>query len=168
MRFDDLYERTIDQMYGYVAARIPAEHVEDTVAEIYIAAHGSLPTFEDRGEGALEAWLFGIARNVIASGYRQRRRRPPPLELAAAAPLYAEGPTPEQHLTRHERSQHLRQQVAKLSPRRREVIELRYFAGLTNKQIARTLELDERTIASHLTRALRDLHTLLTEEEPHA
>jgi DNA-directed RNA polymerase specialized sigma24 family protein len=44
-----------------------------------------------------------------------------------------------------------------LSPRRQEVVTLRFYGGLRNREIARVLGLDERTVAAHLCRAIQDL-----------
>jgi DNA-directed RNA polymerase specialized sigma24 family protein len=54
--------------------------------------------------------------------------------------------------------------------RRREIVALRYFGGLRNQEIAAVLGLGERTVAAHLSRALRDLHAAYQriEEESHA
>ena len=72
-----------------------------------------------------------------------------------------------------ERFARLRGLMARLSPRRQEIVTLRFFGELPNREIARVLGLDERTVASHLCRALDDLERLLTqpdtqEETPHA
>jgi RNA polymerase sigma factor (sigma-70 family) len=53
----------------------------------------------------------------------------------------------------------MRALVATLSPRRQEIVTLKFFAGLRNREIADVLELDERTVASHLSRGLQDLQT---------
>ncbi|HET7078316.1 MAG TPA: sigma-70 region 4 domain-containing protein, partial [Chloroflexia bacterium] len=55
--------------------------------------------------------------------------------------------------------------IATLSPRRREVITLKFFGGLQNREIAAVLGLDERTVASHLCRALEDLYARYTRLE---
>jgi RNA polymerase sigma-70 factor (ECF subfamily) len=47
--------------------------------------------------------------------------------------------------------------IASLSPRRRDIVTLRFFGGLRNREIAAILNLDERSVASHLSRALDDL-----------
>jgi RNA polymerase sigma-70 factor, ECF subfamily len=53
-----------------------------------------------------------------------------------------------------------------LPPRRRDILLLKFFGGLRNQEIARMLNLDERTVASHLSRALDDLRRLYEPEEP--
>ena len=50
-------------------------------------------------------------------------------------------------------------------PRRREIVLLRFASGLRNQEIARVLNLDERTVASHLCRALEDLQQQYQREE---
>jgi RNA polymerase sigma factor (sigma-70 family) len=72
-------------------------------------------------------------------------------------------------LIRQERFDILRRMIDTLPPRRQEVITLRFFGGLRNQEIAAMLDLDERTVASHLARALSDLNrryrALLVEPE---
>jgi RNA polymerase sigma-70 factor (ECF subfamily) len=55
--------------------------------------------------------------------------------------------------------------IEELSPRKQEVVLLRYFGGLQNKEIAAVLDLDERTISAHLSRALSELQEKL-EKDP--
>jgi RNA polymerase sigma factor (sigma-70 family) len=71
--------------------------------------------------------------------------------------LTSHTPSPEEILTQEEAFQHMRALIATLSPRRQEIITLKFFGGLRNGEIADILELDERTVASHLSRGLRDL-----------
>jgi len=51
----------------------------------------------------------------------------------------------------------LHHQLRALTPRRQEIVALRFFGGLRNREIAAVLDLDERTVAAHLARGLADL-----------
>ena len=53
--------------------------------------------------------------------------------------------------------------IGSLSPRRQEIVTLKFFGDLRNTEIAQVLGLDERTVASHLCRGLADLHRLYKE-----
>jgi RNA polymerase sigma factor (sigma-70 family) len=64
-----------------------------------------------------------------------------------------------------EQAFHIRQMIALLPIKRQEVVILKFFGGLRNKEIAAVLDLDERTVASHLSRALTDLKRLLVTED---
>ena len=73
-------------------------------------------------------------------------------------------PLPEDELLRREEHESLLALVQKLPQRRQEIITLRFFGELHNREIAGILNLDEHTVASHLCRGLRDLHRLWLEE----
>ncbi|HSG46119.1 MAG TPA: sigma-70 region 4 domain-containing protein, partial [Anaerolineales bacterium] len=57
--------------------------------------------------------------------------------------------------------------VGKLSARKQEVVLLRYFGGLQNREIAAVLDLDERTISAHLSRALSELQDKVDQDTEH-
>lgn len=167
--FRSLYQAWVQRVYAYVAYRVPTQaDAEDVTAHIFMQVVKTLARFEYRGEGSFAAWLFRIARNTVINHSARTTRAALSLddisEIAGDDDLL-----PEQALTRKERFIRLYSVIGKLSPRRQEVVRLRYFAGLRNQEIAQVLGLDERTVAAHLTRALADLQTLLTdeiEEEP--
>lgn len=162
--FRPLYEHYFPRVYGYVASRVGnQQEAEDITATVFLKAIEGLSTFEYRGPGAFAAWLFRIAVHGISESYRSEARRPavPFAELPDV-----EGPEllPDEAFTQKEQALRLSQALARLSPRRQEVISLRFFGGLRNHEIAAVLDLDERTVASHLCRALEDLKQLYEQE----
>src|SRR5438309_2277905 len=92
--------------------------------------------------------------SVITFGEPEQRRHPtnPPLTSDEMPSLPATTLLPEDDMVRKETFAHLRGLLDTLSPRRQEVITLRFFGGLQNSEIAEVLGLDERTVASHLCR----------------
>lgn len=66
---------------------------------------------------------------------------------------------PGDALARKELLARLRRLIGTLSPRQQEIVTLRFFGGLRNKEIAAILDLDERTVAAHLCRGVRKLKT---------
>ncbi|MDX1995523.1 MAG: RNA polymerase sigma factor [bacterium] len=157
--FRVLYQHYFPRVYAYVAYRVnTAQDAEDLTAEIFLRVVVNLAQFEQRGEGAFAAWLFSIARHRLMDEYRRRRQILQTVSLDDLPEINGEeGDSPDALLLRKERFVRLRQMIATLSPRRQEVITLRFFAELRNQEIAEVLGLDERTVASHLTRALEDL-----------
>ena len=75
--------------------------------------------------------------------------------------------TPELQTLQRELREDLLGLVGNLSTRKREVVLLRYFGGLQNKEIAAVLDLDERTISAYLSRALSELQKELNQETKH-
>lgn len=156
--FRQIYRHYFPRIFAYVAYRVGSEEdTEDLVAEIFTSMLEGLGRFEYRGEGAFTAWLFRIAHNRVAIFYRQRKGQLAPVSLDALPDLQSDTPAPDERLIQKERLARLRDYITTLSPRRQEIITLRFFGELKNKDIAEVLGIDERTVASHLCRAIEDL-----------
>jgi RNA polymerase sigma-70 factor (ECF subfamily) len=163
--FRELYNHYFPRVYAYVSYRVGrARDSEDIVADTFLAALDNLNAFEWRGEGSFAAWLFRIARNRVSDFYRRGRGSEETIPLDDLPDLASSALLPADAVARKEKFAYLRRLIGTLSPRRQEVITLRFFGGLRNKQIAALLELDERTVASHLCRGLRDLHRKYVDE----
>jgi RNA polymerase sigma-70 factor (ECF subfamily) len=170
--FVHLYDHYFPRVHDYVRYRVSdRQDAEDVIAEVFLKALRELPRFEWHHRNSFAAWLFRIAHNLIVDYYRGRERdevvpaSPEHLSDAAlqdAVPLSSRVLQPEQALARQETFHRMRALVSTLSPRRQEVVILCFFGGLRNKEIAHVLDLDERTIASHLSRGLQDLRDRYT------
>lgn len=155
--FGRLYDAYLPRVYAYVGYRVPPEDTEDIVAETFVKMARGLRRFRWRGPGSFSAWLFRIAHNEIAGYYRQRGRGSEAVALDTANDVGGDDPPPDGLAEATERATLIRRLVASLPPRRQEVILLRFFGSLSNREIAVILDLDERTVASNLSRALDDL-----------
>jgi len=177
--FVHLYDHYFPRIHAYVRYRVHGQQdAEDIIAEVFLKAMRRIRSFKWRHENSFAAWLFRIAHNRIVDYYR-RRGQVEIVEMAlnpgesasgngskSAAALTSCALRPEEALTQQETFQQMRSLIETLSPRRREVITLRFFGGLRNKEIASILDLDERTIASHLSRGLRDLRARYAAQTP--
>lgn len=156
--FRKLYRHYFPRVYAYVAHRVGREaDAEDVTSGIFMKVVESVGSFEYRGVGSFSAWLFRIAYNEVQQFYRDTRRVPTDVPLQDTPSLTSRSKTPDEALQAKEQYLRLQEMVETLSPRRREVISLRFFAGLRNQEIAEILDLDERSVASHLSRGLSDL-----------
>lgn len=163
--FRELYRTYFPRIAGYVAYRVAHRHDrEDVVSEIFLKALDYLPRFEYRGKGSFSAWLFRIAHNTVSSYHTDNTPHAsegdenPLLEhLSSTSEAFL---PPEQIITRHEAFAQLHQHLRALPPQRQKVITLRFFGDLSNQEIAEILNLDARTVASHLSRGLADLYRL--------
>lgn len=165
--FAELYDRYLPRVYAYVAYRVPhTQDVEDLVSESFFRAIRGQPQFEPQHEGAFAAWLFRIAHNLVVDFYRRGATQATPLSLDQLPELHSANPTPEDLVSQEELFVRLRRLIAQLPARRQEIITLKFFGQLRNQAIADILGLDERTVASHLCRGLRDLHQYF-DTEPH-
>lgn len=147
--FEALYRESRDDVYAYVAGllRDPSAAEEVTSQAFERAWRKRRQLDPERGSG--RAWLFGIARNAALDELRRRKRQagPPPESHAAADDPAAEGV----------RRAALRQAIASLGGRDRELVALKYFAGLSNAEIAKLIGTSESNAGTRLHRAVEKL-----------
>lgn len=163
--FQELYDYFFPKIYAYIGYRIDrVEDVEDLVAETFLKVVTNLVAFQWRGNGSFGAWLFRIAHNLVSNFYRQCKQSDNLISLEEMPKLEASAPLPEDITLQKEKAVFLKKLIRNLSERRQEIIILKFFGCLRNNEIAEILELDERTVASHLCRGLDDLHRLYMEQ----
>jgi RNA polymerase sigma factor (sigma-70 family) len=107
----------------------------------------------DHGRGTPRAWLFAIARNAALDELRRRRRQPQG-ELPADLP---DGEDSEATLEQIARRATLRDALAALPLREREVVLLKFHGQLSNSELARALGISESNAGTRLHRALTRL-----------
>lgn len=163
--FRALYQHYFPRVFAYTAYRIGrSQDTEDVVAETFALVIEKIAQFEYRGDGSFAAWLFRIAHSRVQQFYRQHRTAREPLALDDLPEIESRLPSPDQIVSDKERFAELRRTILMLSPRKQEVVTLRFFGELRNQEIAAVLGLDERTVASHLCRAVADLQRLYRSE----
>ena len=163
--FRELYNHYFPRVYAYVSYRVGrVQDTEDLVADTFLRVVERLDEFRGRGEGSFTAWLFRIAHNLVSDFYRRGRGSEEPAPLEELPELEASTLLPADAVLQKEKFAYLRRLIGTLSPRRQEIITLKFFGGLRNKEIAALLGLDERTVASHLCRGVKDLHRQYVDE----
>ncbi len=163
--FQALYDLYIERVYGYVAARVDdRKDAEDIVSTVFLSVVRGLGQVRNQRNTSFAAWLFTIARNAVHDFYRRNNKAVVPLE-ALQETQAADDLPPDVLVAQIETAHELRCLIADLPERRREIILLKFFSGLRNQEIASVLDLDERTVASHLSRALKDLYQRYQESE---
>lgn len=141
-------------MFAYVQSllRHPAL-AEDVTAQAFERALRKRRSF-DPERGSARGWLFSIARNAALDELRRQRRRGlAPLDERLAD----DGPSVEERADTALRRVALRRALATLAPRERELIALKFFAGLDNGEIAGVLGVTDSNAGTLLHRAVRKL-----------
>jgi RNA polymerase sigma-70 factor (ECF subfamily) len=161
LRFDELYRSSRDDVYAFVAGllRDPAA-AEEVTAAAFERAYRKRSRF-DRRRGEPRAWLFGIARNAALDELRRRGRQ---VELSAD-PEDLETAGAEESAEQSERRLAISAALGALAPRERELISLKFFAGLSNAEIGAVVGVSESNAGTRLHRAVTKLREALDGAE---
>lgn len=154
--WDALYEEQLPRVYNFFRYRLGDDSAaEDLTAATFEKAWRARARYR-RSQGAFTTWLFAIARNVAIDYYRRRHER---LPLDAAALPIAFGRPAEEAAQRQDEMERLETLLAQLPERERELIALKYGAGLTNRAIAKLTALTESNVGTILHRTVQRLRT---------
>jgi len=152
-RFEALYRSSREDVYAYVATLLhDSAAAEDVTALAFERAYRRRRTF-DRRRGEERAWLFGIARNAALDELRRRRR----LAALVTDPEDVESAGPEDAADVALRRTTVRTALAALPARDRELIALKFHAGLSNAEVARVLGVSESNAGTMLHRTIEKL-----------
>jgi RNA polymerase sigma-70 factor (ECF subfamily) len=158
-RFEALYRSSRDDVYAYVATLLrDRSAAEDVTAQAFERAYRRQRTF-DRRRGEERAWLFGIARNAALDELRRRKR----IAALVAEPEDAEAAGPDDGAEVALRRTAVRAALAGLGARERELIALKFHAGLSNAEIAKVLGVSESNAGTLLYRAMEKLRKACDE-----
>jgi RNA polymerase sigma-70 factor (ECF subfamily) len=156
-----LYNRYSRVAFG-LALRIlsSAEHAEDVVQEAFWRVWNRAATFQS-GSGQFAPWLFGIVRNLCIDELRRRQSRPSQLASATDEQLLLAIPDTQpaiEALTwEAERRRLITSALDELPPDQRQVIELAFFGGLSQREIADKLNNPLGTVKTRVRLALQKL-----------
>jgi len=171
-----LYDRYGHVLYA-VAYRIVGERAdaEEVVVDAFAQAWRDAPRFEP-ARGSVAGWLTMIVRSRALDLVRARSRRHRITTTAAAArpdaPLAmgARQPDPTVGMDHAERRREVREALAALSAPQREAIELAYYEGLSQSEIAERLQEPLGTIKTRIRLGMQKLRDALRpfyfEREP--
>lgn len=151
--WDALYAEQLPRVYNYLRYRVGNDAVaEDLTSMTFIKAWQARGRYQ-RNLASFSTWLFVIARNLATDHFR-RQRPHAPLEAAEHLPS---GSTPADEHERRAGLARLADLLAELSDRERDLLALKYGAGLTNRAIARHLGLSESNVGTIVHRTIETL-----------
>ncbi len=153
--FGDLYEIHFDGIYNFVYYRVGNRHdAEDLTARVFFKAMQHLRTYEYKGV-PFSAWLYRIARNLLANWFRDTSRR---------QFVSLEGNLRDKAIKRPEVVTELAEDkasllaaVRRLPPERQELLIFKYVQRLSNREIGQIMGRSEGAIKSLYYRTLVSL-----------
>ena len=158
--FEELYSRYARSVLGLALRRLGDRgRAEDSVQEVFAAVWRSAATY-DRRRGPGGAWLYTIARNAIVDAHRRRPAPtvPEPPELAST------DPTPDEEAEASWNAWRVHRALEILPEKERAVIDLAYFSGLSQSEIAEFLDVPLGTVKTRTRSGLARLADALEGE----
>jgi RNA polymerase sigma-70 factor (ECF subfamily) len=157
--FEALYRTSADAVYAYTASLLrDRSAAEEVTAAAFERAFRKQRSFDPR-RGTQRAWLFGIARNAALDELRRRKRS----AALTADPADVDAAPAEDAADAALRRAALRTAVATLPPRERELIALKFHAGLDNAELAAVLGVSVSNAGTLLHRAVQKLRKAIDE-----
>ena len=157
VEFEELYRSCASDLYGYVASIVrDRAAAEDVTALAFERAYRRRALFDLR-RGTPRSWLFAIARNAALDELRRRRRGGQLVGDVADERAEEALEALESDAEFAERRLLVRDGLAALDPRDREVILLKFLGRLSNAELARVLRCSESNAGTRLHRAIERL-----------
>ncbi len=156
--FGTIFDTYHAPVYRFVASRVgrPSD-AEDLTQLVFVKALEALPRYAARGV-PFGGWLFRLARNTVIDHVRTRREY---VELEAATHRATEDAGPEAVAALRDDLDAVARALEKLTEDQREVIALRFFAGLSAREAAEAMGRQEGTIRGLQFRAIGALRRSL-------
>jgi len=145
--FLGLYDRYLAPIYRYLACRVgDPKDAEDLTAQVFLTAFERFAQY--RGQGKFAAWLFTIARNKSIDFFRAHRRELPLETTLLCKAGVVEGSA------RQDEIRAILDIIASLSPEERELLDLRFAAEMSFREIAGLLHRTESAVKKQVYRLL--------------
>lgn len=162
---DLLYERYSRVVYSLALRMLrSAELAEDVVQETFWRVWRRSATFEGR-RGSVASWIFGIAHNLSVDELRRQRARPSLVRDTPDDPILSTivdaGAEVGDLALQNERRRQIRAALAQIPADQRQAIELAYFGGLSQSEIAERLQSPIGTVKTRIRNGLRRLREVL-------
>jgi RNA polymerase sigma factor (sigma-70 family) len=146
---EDVYEALGPRVLSYLRRRVAYDEAEDVMQRVFFEVWRSRDRFDP--DRSLEAWVFAIARKRAIDHLRRPHHVTVPIELVRDL-ADADGREAADSLVW---AREVRRCLDRLPAEQREVLQLAYFGGRTQVEIAEQLGLPLGTVKARMFRGLR-------------
>lgn len=156
-----VYDRYASLVFG-LARKIltSAEEAEDLTQEVFLSLYRDL---YDPKRGSLSSFLMVVTRSRSIDRLRSRKTRSKFLQRWQGMIRSEATTNPLEQASLQERSQFIREALAQLSDAERQVLEIAYYEGLSQSEIAKRLNAPLGTVKTRSRQGLLKLRTILQD-----
>ena len=158
-----IYNQHYDSVYNYICFRINNHFdAEELASDAFENAIRRFHTFKPE-IAPIEAWLIGIAKNVVTDYFRSRKRKTfVPLEDAVE--LISLDRRPEEVVVFNENNRALIQAMSALKDVERQILSMKFATDLKNHEIAQVLNISDTNVGTIVYRAVKRLKKIMDKE----
>ena len=159
--FGELYAKYAGPILRYLYVRVrDQEGAQDLTQEVFVRVIKGIGGFEYRGEKSFLGWLYTIANNVLIGQARRKRAISTPLDenIELVDPRGQ-----DEVLSIYDRVE-LQQAISQLTQDQQQVLTLKFFADMTNNEIATAIGRTEGAVKALQHRALQSLQQIMVRE----
>lgn len=156
-----LYEYYFPKVYRYVALRLGPEDAEDVTTEVFLRIIDNIRSFTWRGL-PFGAWVFRIARNEVVSHARKQKVRANTAQLHES--IRDEGFNGFERVETELTVATIQRLAQALPEAQRQVIALRFGAGLSVAETAKALNKTENNVKVLQHKAIARLQQLVKDQ----
>jgi RNA polymerase sigma-70 factor, ECF subfamily len=156
--FSILYDNYSSSLYGVIFKILKKEELaEDVMQEAFVKIWNNINRY-DKSKGTLFTFILNIARNLAidklrSAEFSNNNKTDSLTDYVGLANHYS-STTPEDHIG-------LKEMVAKLKPEHKQMIDLAYFGGYTQSEIAEEYNIPIGTVKTRMRHALQVLRNLI-------
>lgn len=162
---EELYDRHAHMLYGLVLRIVRrVSDAEEVLQDAFLQAWRRADTW-DPARGSAAAWLVTLARSRAIDRIRSVAARARAETAAPVPEAPASADEPAASAAQSQRRERVSTALASLAPRQREVLELGYFGGLSQTEIAERIGAPLGSVKSWTRQGLMRLRELVPQEE---
>lgn len=155
--FDKLYRTAYAPVFRFIYLKIKRrDDAEDLTQDVFIKVLRAMP--KEQGDTSPLPYLFTIAKNTVIDWARKKK---PEYNDDALINLKDETPDPEAYADLDQEARRVLKVMTQLSETDEALIKLKHMDGLSHKEIAGIVGKNEEAVRQALSRAMRELRTLL-------
>jgi RNA polymerase sigma-70 factor (ECF subfamily) len=165
-----LYDRFARLLYSVILAVVrDADEAQDLLQEVFVQIWNNAQSFDPQ-RGTAYAWIVALTRNraidrLRSKSFRERRNDTDSLDIVEE--FATQEATPLDATVVTERAQIVRSALSELPREQRELLEMAYFQGYTQSELAEELQIPLGTVKTRMRQGLQKLHTLITGRIEH-
>lgn len=155
-----MYEEYFSKVYNYVFYRIlNKEQTEDIVSDVFLKVAENISRYDSK-KASFNTWIFTIVRNTLTDYFRLRKigisidDEENPVHLSVDFEMQC-------NLIEDETLKELYRALTQIDNRTRDIIVMKHFEGLTNREISKRLGLNESTVSTIYLRGLKKLREFI-------